>query len=369
LPPLSRIHTPVLEKLAHDLRFAPREALVRDVARVEELAGDIDPAGSYPEDFVIFRITGYRPTSSAPELLKGAALLADLSALAERMSEAAGMSSAELGTDEWVALDALAERWNVSRKTLDRWRREGLIARRVLGGAGRPALVVMNSVVERFAAGHGAAIARAGGFSRIPPELESRMLRRARVYRARFGCSLNQAAVRLAERFGRSPEAVRQLLKRHDARAAAERGEAVPDRGVDHAARTPGVLARVAARARSGVDRQADAAGSDGRAPGDQHRAGGIAPGAGRVRRAGRADGPDFLKARGGGSAAVARPGADGPRQTRDHGSGGVPCRRAGSGRFRSARRSWRGGWRCATCCTGPARTSRGWTGAIRARR
>lgn len=216
MPPLSRIHTPALDKLARELRYAPREALVRDVGRVEELAGDIDPAGSYPEDFVVFRVTGFRPDTGQPSLLTGTRLLADLSALVERMCDAAGLRVDELPTGMFDPAPELCKRWNVSRKTLDRWRREGLIARRVLTESMRPTLVIMRPVAEKFAATHPETLKRASGFSRLGPELESRMLRRARVYRGRFGCSLNQAAVRLARRYKRSPEAIRQLLKRHD---------------------------------------------------------------------------------------------------------------------------------------------------------
>lgn len=232
MPPLSRIHTPILDKLARDLRFAPREALLRDVTRVEELAADIDPAGTYPEDFVIFRVTGFRPDagpnadSSAPSLLKGDVLLSDLSALAERMCDAASLRVDEIPTDSFQTMAMLGEIWSVSRKTLDRWRREGLIARRVLAASQRPTLVVMKPVAERFASSRADTIKKAGSFSRIPPEIEARMLRRARVYRARFGCSLNQAAQRLARRYDRSPEAIRQLLKRQDIR---ERPAAGPD--------------------------------------------------------------------------------------------------------------------------------------------
>jgi hypothetical protein len=38
----------------------------------------------------------------------------------------------------------------VSRKTLERWRREGLVARRVMGGNGKPRLVFAVASVERF---------------------------------------------------------------------------------------------------------------------------------------------------------------------------------------------------------------------------
>ena len=116
-------------------------------------------------------------------------------------------------------------RWGVSRKTLERWRREGLIARRVTGENGKPRLVFAAGVVERFEKGRGGKMG--AGYTRIDERVEARMLRRAAVY-ARMGCSLNQAARRIAERYGRAHETVRQLLKRSEGRGGVEFAERGP---------------------------------------------------------------------------------------------------------------------------------------------
>ncbi len=221
MPPLPRIRTPALADLANQLRFVPPGTLRRQVARAEDLAGEIDPAGSYPEDWVVFRVTGYRAEVTAPAVLTGAALVSDLSAFVERLSASAPESWNDLTPGAFLDADALGARWNVSRKTLDRCRRRGLIAHRVLGENGRARLAFPLRSVERFESRHRDELGRAASFSRISRALESSMVRRAGVYRRRLGCTLNQAAARLAERYGRSHEAVRQVLRRADARAPA----------------------------------------------------------------------------------------------------------------------------------------------------
>jgi RNA polymerase primary sigma factor len=220
MPPLPRISTPALAGLAQQLRFAPADALRRDIDRAEALAAEIDPAQTYPEDWLVFRITGYRPDLGAPAMIAGSSLLADLSALVERLCDAAHLLAAEM--PDAVPAPVLAARWAVSRKTLDRCRKSGLIARRVIGDESKPFLVFTPSAIAAYERRDAARLREAAAFTRIPPELEARMIRRAARYRRRFKCSLNAAAERLARRYGRAHETVRQLLRRHDRGARAE---------------------------------------------------------------------------------------------------------------------------------------------------
>lgn len=222
MPPFSSLKVRAIDELAKQLRFAPADALARHVERIESLVGEVDPSAAYPADWVVFKVTSFRPgphgppfNGPAPTLIKGEDLLADLPALVERLSAGARMDWSSLAAEGAVDVHELCDRWNVSKKTLDRYRRRGLIARRAVGPTGKPKLVFMPKVVHEFAERHGAELARASDFSRIPAELESRILRRAARYRRIFGCSLNQAAKRLAMRFERSHEAIRQLLARH----------------------------------------------------------------------------------------------------------------------------------------------------------
>lgn len=256
MPPLPRLRTPALADLARQLRYAPAEALRRHVEHAEALAGEVEASRNYPEDWVVFRVTGYRPELAEPAMIVGSALLTDLSALVERLSDAAqagesgGAATGSAGQltdlDPGAALDidALCRRWRVSRKTIDRYRKQGLIARRAVGGNGKARLIFTLAAVERFERRAPARIAGAGAFTRIPPELEARMVRRAARYRRVLGCSLNAAAARLATRFDRAHETVRQLLHRHE-KSGAVFGESGPltdrQRGVLHRAWRRGI--------------------------------------------------------------------------------------------------------------------------------
>lgn len=266
MPPLPDLHDSTLRALAERLAGS-RRAVAECLDRVEALAADADAAGVYPEDFVVFRLTGERPEIALPRMIAGADLLASLSAFAEHVGEAARLEldaeRTRSGADRLLRAEELAAEWKVSRKTVDRLRKLGLIARRVRGSDGKPRLVFRESVARAFRARHAERIGKAAGFTRIDEETAKKMIRRAARYRARFGCSLNEAAARLAERYGRSLEGVRRLLQRHEKSAAPIFSESGPIdrkfgrfahrawlRGFDSA-----LLARRRGRSRAGVQR------------------------------------------------------------------------------------------------------------------
>ncbi len=227
MPRLSAIRIGALEEFAAQLRYAPREALLRNLQRIERLAAEIDPAINYPEDWFIHRITGYRPDLRNPATLVGEALLADLSALAERLSDEARLAPEDLEAP-FIGLEQLCERWSVNRKTVERARRRGLIGMRVSAGRGRVRLVFSRESVEAYERAGGAGSGGTPRRQRLTADERRRIIRIAERARARFGWTLSETAIRLAEREARrsppphrSRETMRQVLLRHDAAAEA----------------------------------------------------------------------------------------------------------------------------------------------------
>ncbi|TVQ32300.1 MAG: hypothetical protein EA376_06535 [Phycisphaeraceae bacterium] len=215
MPRLSALRIGALEELSGQLRFAPRARLLGQLERLRELAPEIDPDRNYPEDWVVFRITGYRPDLQNPSTFVGAALLGDLSSLAERLSAHAALTPDDV-EGESLRVEDLQNRWSVSRRTLERYRRQGLIALRVRETGGRVHLRFPVAVVESFERRRTASLDKARGFTRTPDAQERRLVRTARRCRLRYGWTLNETAARLARRSGRAHETVRQILLRHD---------------------------------------------------------------------------------------------------------------------------------------------------------
>lgn len=224
MPALSAIRTGVIETLAAELRFAGKATLVRHLERIEGLAPGIDSDGVYPAEFLVFRVTGYRPESMGAgldELIPGEVVLGDLSALAERISESAKITESDVGVageDHWT-IDGLAERWGVSRKTVERYRRKGLVARRVDRGSGHRAVVFMRDAVEWFEQRHEDRIGNAAGFSRMSDSMRAKIVRDAKRYVAWLGWNRSRVCERISQRIGRSMESVRLVLVQHDEQA------------------------------------------------------------------------------------------------------------------------------------------------------
>lgn len=219
MPRVSVPRTELIAELGEQLRFTAKRVLVRHLDAIDELALQVDPEGMYPEDFVVFRVTGYRPDINEPRLIPGEALRGDLSALAERLSESAGLTEADLHEPVETIL-SLTERWGVTRRTLERYRRLGLVARRVDLGSGRRALVFSRAGIEAFERVHADRLEKAAGFARLGDAELQAIWSRARRYRSRLGWSLNRVAQRISAQTGRSPEGVRRVLKRMDRNAA-----------------------------------------------------------------------------------------------------------------------------------------------------
>jgi RNA polymerase primary sigma factor len=215
MPAVSAAKVPCIAQLASELGFASKPTLLRHLERIDELGPQIDPDGIYPQDWIVFRITGYRPEIDSPALVPGDALRGDLSAVAEHISEHAHLSKVDIA-EPYETIDSLADRWSVSRKTIERYRRLGLIARRLDLGGGRRSVIFMRSAVEWFEALNGERLGRAARFDRIPDAQLARFARWASRYHARLGWSRSQAAARIALRTGHSHEGVRKALLRID---------------------------------------------------------------------------------------------------------------------------------------------------------
>lgn len=225
MPPLPALRLHALDDLVKQLRFAPIDVARRQLERAEELFNVITPEQTYPEDWIIFAITGYRPELPAPALVVGAALLRDLGILVEVLSDTAELTEADLhglhdSPPQWLSASDLCERWRISRKTLDRYRRSVkkdaaiLPARRVRADSNRDKLYFSLRHILDFEARRADSLKEAAAFTRLDPALEAKIVRLAAKYHDRLGWSLNRTAERLAVRFGRGHETVRQLLRR-----------------------------------------------------------------------------------------------------------------------------------------------------------
>jgi RNA polymerase sigma factor (sigma-70 family) len=204
---------PALKQLTdQQVRFAPPARRMEQLTRAQKLLGEIESDRAYPYQFVCYRVTDFRPESYPDLLISGMDLSHDLALMIEALG---GTVPAAESADELVSLDELSKRLNVSTKTVRRWRKLGLVGRRVLRN-GKRQVCYQQSVINQFLTTHRERVERGSKFSQMSDTEREDVLRRARRLSRACGSTLTEVSRRIAHRLGRSVETVRCMIKRYD---------------------------------------------------------------------------------------------------------------------------------------------------------
>lgn len=204
-----------IASLARQMAFASAEVRLSQLSAAEALLLELDPLKAYPYDYVVFRVTGYRPKDPGKDLLTGLALQHDLGLLVEQVSETLSTPTADF-PEPVLQIEDLTARFNVTSKTIQRWRRRGLPARRFVFPDGRRRVGFVLSVVERFLATHEDQVHRGTNFTQVSEAERDEIVRRARRLAVVCQCCENEIARRIAKHTNRSPLTIKYTIKRHD---------------------------------------------------------------------------------------------------------------------------------------------------------
>ena len=200
---------PALKQLTdQQVRFAPPARRREQQARAEKLLTEIDANKRYPYQYVCFRITDFRPESYPDLFIDGEVLLHDLPLL---------IAALVVPTDDEpvITLEEISKRLNVSTKTIRRWGKLGLVGQRILR-AGKEQLGYAQSVVERFVAEHAERVQRGAKFSQMTDTEREEILCQAKELAQDAGATLTEVSRSIAQRLGRSAEAIRYTIRNFD---------------------------------------------------------------------------------------------------------------------------------------------------------
>src|SRR3954467_10406032 len=212
---MAKFRIDTLDNLARQLTFSPHEARVAQLAAAEDLLHTLDRARAYPLDFVIFRVTGYHPKHAEALLFPGAALQHDLGQLIETVSDSLNQASASLA-EPVLSIDDVTEKFNVTSKTIQRWRRKGLPARRFIFPDGKRRVGFLLTSVERFVSIHENQVAQAGNFSQVDDAERDSIIARARRLSDGCRCCVREITRRIARKLNRSPLTILHVIRKFD---------------------------------------------------------------------------------------------------------------------------------------------------------
>ncbi len=193
------------------VRFAPRARKLEQIERAERLLSELDPGKMYSYEYLCYRITDYRPNASPQLVVSGEEARHDIRLFVEDVSDAANVRACDW-SEPIHTVEDLSRMFNVSSKTISRWRELGLVSRRFVFSGGKKRVGFLQSSVDRFVRSEPERVQRGERFSQITARERTLIVAYARRL-AGTGAGQSEVARRTAKRFGRSMETIRYTLK------------------------------------------------------------------------------------------------------------------------------------------------------------
>jgi RNA polymerase primary sigma factor len=212
---MAQFHHTEVADLTKQLTYSPAKIRLEQVNRAEKLICLIDPVKAYPYEFICYQITGYRPRGDIGKTLPGKTLRADLIRLVENVSASMRIKPEDIG-EPVLSIEEAAKLFKVSQKTIQRWRKQGLVSRKFAGPDGRLRIGFLQTSLDHFAVRNADVVRSGAEFSRLTPEERREIVRRARRLSLFCHCCLFEVSKRIARKLGRAVETVRQTIKDYD---------------------------------------------------------------------------------------------------------------------------------------------------------
>lgn len=208
-------HSALQELTDQQVRFAPPSRRLEHLHRAERLLAELELDKQYPYQFICYRITDYRPDAYPDLLIDGKDLVHDLGIMISELAGSMPAVPAESVSEPVLTLEQFSRKLNVTSKTINRWRKRGLIGLPILFN-GRKQVGFLPSLVDPFLTANQSQVERGARFSQLSDPERDDILRRARRLSRLTQGTLTEISRRIARRLGRSPETVRYTIKNFD---------------------------------------------------------------------------------------------------------------------------------------------------------
>jgi len=205
-----------LKELAdQQIRFAPPNRRLEQLRRAEQLLTEIDPAKSYPYQFVCFRTTDFRSEAYPGLMIAGEEVIHDLGLWINGLANSLPAIPVEEVAEPVMTIEQMSKKLNVTTKTIHRWRKRGLIGLPVVQN-GRRQIGFLPSLVDPFINAHSKELEKSGKFSQLSTVEKEEILQSARRLVRLGGGSLTEISRKIARQIGRALETVRYTIKNFD---------------------------------------------------------------------------------------------------------------------------------------------------------
>lgn len=210
----NRYQSEVIEQLRDEqIRRGERRQQLAQVLRAEEVLADIDPQRDYSYRDLYSKITQNEPTEAPKVKLSGAMLSHDLRLFVEDVSDAADIPAEAVG-ERVLTVEELSDLFQVSSKTISRWRQQGLVSGRFVFD-GRKRVGFRQSSIEHFVARNKEKVRRGRKFRQMTEAEREEIINRA-LAMLHSGLPPAEITKQLADLMDRSVETVRHTLKQWD---------------------------------------------------------------------------------------------------------------------------------------------------------
>src|SRR5579862_9353463 len=216
--PMSAYRQSALKELAdQQVRFAPPPRRLEQLRKAERLLAEVSRSKQYPYQFICFRITDYRPDAYPDLVISGEDLRHDLGFFISELAASMPAMPIEEAPEPVLTLEQLSEKLHVTTKTINRWRKRGLIGMPILCN-GRRQVGFLSSMVGPYLDTNKERVAQSGRFSQMSEHEKEEILRRARRLARVGSTTLTEISKRISRKLGRSAETVRYTIKNFDRR-------------------------------------------------------------------------------------------------------------------------------------------------------
>jgi RNA polymerase primary sigma factor/RNA polymerase sigma factor len=213
---MKRVKSQILKDLFAELRFAPTEQKQKEVAAAEKLLQIVDEDRDYPFEFVVFKITDYRPREDlSGKFITGRELAHDLRIFITELSSRLDFSAAE-HQEKIYSTEELTQKYSVSARTIRRWHEKGLTGRMFIFKDGRKRMGYPESTVQKFETENPQLIKKASAFSKMTQKEKQQTIDRAFEIVAGSDMKRHHLILKLVEETGRAVETIRYTLAEYE---------------------------------------------------------------------------------------------------------------------------------------------------------